>query len=158
MSTVSVRAEAFRECGGFTEDVNLSGTADWELWLRLAARWRVGFADQTRTCIRVHGRNMSGDPRYMERAMLTAVRYVLADPVVARRALGRERFIRGCMYVTIALNAYANGRRRRAWIWLLRALAAWPAQVFDARFGGALGRAALGPTMVSRMRHAAARA
>jgi hypothetical protein len=85
------------------------------------------------------------------------VRSVLADPVIARRARGRERFIRGSMYVTIALNAYANGRRGRAWIWLLRALATWPAHVFDTRFGGALGRAALGPTVVSRMRHAAAR-
>lgn len=158
MSTVAVRADAFRECGGFTEDLDLSGTADWELWLRLAARWPVGFVEQTRTCIRVHARNMSGDPRYMERAMLTAVRYVLADPVIARRAVGRERFIRACMYVTIALNAYANGRRRRVWIWLLRALGAWPPQVLDPRFCGALGRAALGPTMVSRMRHATARA
>src|SRR5579864_6075944 len=157
MSTVAVRADAFRECRGFTEDRDLSGTADWELWLRLAARWPVGFVEQTRTCIRVHSRNMSSDPRYMERAMLTAVRYVLTDRVIARRARGRERFIQGSMYVTIALNAYANGRRGRAWFWLLRAVATWPAQVFDSRFGGALGRAALGPSVVSRMRHAAAR-
>src|SRR5438128_1924250 len=33
MSTVSVRTEAFRGCGGFTEDRDLSGTADWELWM-----------------------------------------------------------------------------------------------------------------------------
>jgi glycosyltransferase involved in cell wall biosynthesis len=158
MSTVSVRADAFRECGGFTEDRDLSGTADWELWMRLAARWPVGFVEQTRTCIRVHGRNMSADPSYMERAMLAGVRHALADPVVARRARGREAFIRACMYVTIALNAYANGRRGRAWMWLARALVTWPSQAFDARFGGAFARAALGPAVVSRMRHAAARA
>src|SRR5205823_1818425 len=105
MSTVSVRADSFRECGGFTEDRDLSGTADWELWMRIAARWPVGFVEQTRTCIRVHERNMSADPGYMERAMLTALRYVLADPVVGRRARGREGFIRACMFVTIALNA-----------------------------------------------------
>ena len=74
MSTVAVRADVFRACGGFLEDPRLSGTADWELWLRLAARWPVGFVDQTATCIRVHGRNMSADPRYMERAMLSGVR------------------------------------------------------------------------------------
>ena len=158
MSSVAVRADAFRECGGFTEDPNLSGTADWELWMRLAARWPIGFVEQTRTCIRVHGRNMSADPSYMERAMLAGVHYALADPVVARRARGREGFIRACMYVTIALNAYANGRRGRTWIWLARALLTWPSQVLDARFGGALARAALGPAVVSRMRHAAARA
>ena len=101
---------------------------------------------------------MSADPGYMERAMLTALRYVLADPVVGRRARGREGFIRACMFVTIALNAYANGRRGRVWLWLGRALATWPPQLLDARFCGALARATLGPTLVSRMRHAAARA
>src|SRR5437016_5909654 len=81
MSTVAVRADAFRACGGFVEDRDLSGTADWELWMRLAARWSVGFVDQTATCIRVHERNMLGDSGYMERAMLAGVRHVLADPV-----------------------------------------------------------------------------
>jgi glycosyltransferase involved in cell wall biosynthesis len=156
MSTIAVRADAFRECGGFTEDRDLSGTADWELWLRLAARWPVGYVDHTRTCIRVHGRNMSADARYMERAMLAGVRHALSDPVVARRARGREAFIRACMYVTIALNAYGNGRRARTWSWLARAVLTWPPQVLDARFGGALARAALGPGVVHRMRRAVA--
>jgi glycosyltransferase involved in cell wall biosynthesis len=155
MSTVAVRADAFRECGGFVEDRDLSGTADWELWMRLAARWPVGFVDQTATCIRVHGRNMSADPRYMERAMLAGVRHALADPVIAQRARGRERFIRACMYVTIALNAYTNGRRGRSWIWLARAVANWPAQVVDARFCGAAARALVGPRIVSRVRSVA---
>ena len=151
MSTVAVRTEAFRACGGFVEDPRLSGTADWELWLRLAARWPVGFVDQTATCIRVHDRNMSADPRYMELAMLSGVRYALRDPVVARRAGGRERFIRACMYVTIALNAYANGRRRHAWPWLARAIVSWPPQMVDPRFLGALTRALVGPQIVSRV-------
>jgi glycosyltransferase involved in cell wall biosynthesis len=155
MSSVAVRADAFQACGGFTEDRDLSGTADWELWMRLAARWPVGFVDQTRTCIRVHGRNMSADPGYMERAMLAGVRHALADPVVAERARGREAFIQACMYVTIALNAYANGRRGRAWGWLAKALLTCPWQIADARFGGALARALLGPAVVSRMRQAA---
>jgi hypothetical protein len=155
MSTVAVRADAFRACGGFVEDRDLSGTADWELWMRLAARWRVGFADQTRTCIRVHERNMSADPRYMERAMLAGVRYALADTTVADRARGRERFIRANMYVTIALNAYANGHRARSLPWLARALATWPPQALDARFCGAATRALVGPSLLSRVRSVA---
>jgi glycosyltransferase involved in cell wall biosynthesis len=155
MSSVAVRADAFRTCGGFVEDRDLSGTADWELWLRLAARWPVGFVDQTRTCIRVHERNMSADPRYMERAMLSGVRHALADPVVAQRARGRERFIRACMYVTIALNAYANGHRARSLPWLARALATWPPQALDPRFFGAATRALVGPRVLSRMRNVA---
>jgi len=158
MSTVAVRADAFRACGGFVEDRDLSGTADWELWLRLAARWPVGFVPQTATCIRVHERNMSADPGYMARAMLSGVRYALSDPVIAQRASGREQFIRACMYVTIALNAYANGRRAQSWPWLGRALATWPPQLFDSRFCGAFVRACIGPDvlgLLARRRHAA---
>ncbi|HKB48617.1 MAG TPA: hypothetical protein VKC57_13030, partial [Ktedonobacterales bacterium] len=107
------------------------------------------------TCIRVHERNMSADPRYMERAMLSGVRHALADPVIAERARGRERFIRACMYVTIALNAYTNRRRRRSWLWLARALVTWPPQVLDARFSGAAARALVGPSFATRMRHVA---
>jgi glycosyltransferase involved in cell wall biosynthesis len=145
MSSVAVRADAFHACGGFQEDPALSGTADWELWMRLAARWPVGFTEQTATCIRVHARHMLADPSYMERAMLAGVRHALADPVVARRAHGRERFVRACMYVTIALNAYANRRRLRGLGWLVRALAVWPAQAGDPRFLGALARVLVGP-------------
>jgi hypothetical protein len=140
------------------EDRDLSGTADWELWMRIAARWPVGFVEQTATCIRVHGRNMSADPRYMERAMLSGVRHALSDKVVARRARGRERFVRACMYVTIALNAYGNGRRGRSWWWLARALAAWPPQAVDARFVGALARALIGPTLAAGVSRRVARA
>jgi glycosyltransferase involved in cell wall biosynthesis len=151
MSTVAVRADAFQTCGGFVEDRDLSGTADWELWMRLAARWPVGFVPHTSTCIRVHARNMSADSGYMARAMLSGVQYALADPVIAQRASGHERFIRACMYVTIALNAYANGRRAQSWPWLGRALATWPLQLFDPRFCGALVRASIGPDLLSRL-------
>jgi glycosyltransferase involved in cell wall biosynthesis len=154
MSSVAVRADAFRTCGGFLEDRDLSGSADWECWMRLAARWPVGFVEQTATCIRVHDRNMSGDPSYMERAMLAGVRHALEDPVIAARARGREQFIRACMYVTIALNAYANGRRDRTGPWLLRAFVSWPPQLLDARFCGAVARALAGPAVVNRLRHA----
>ena len=90
MSTVAVRAEAFRACGGFQEEVRLSGTADWELWMRIAARWPVGFVEQTATCMRVHASSMLADPRYMERAML-AGRPVRAGRPGGRAARARSR-------------------------------------------------------------------
>lgn len=156
MSTVAVRADAFRAVGGFVEDPALSGTADWELWLRLAARWPVGFAEQTATRIRVHQRNMSSDPSYMERAMLAGVRHALLDGEVARRLGGSTgpgaRWLRAHMLVTIALNAYGNGRRGRSARRLWQALATWPPVAMDPRFLGAAGRALLGRRSVRVLR------
>jgi glycosyltransferase involved in cell wall biosynthesis len=152
MSTVAVRADAFRACGGFQEDRALSGTADWELWLRIAARWPVGFVEQTATCIRVHPRRMLADHGYMEGAMLSGVRHALADPVVAKRARGRERAIWAWMYTTIALHAYLNGRRTQSWRWLARGVATWPPQLMDRRVWGAAARSSLGPAVLGRLK------
>jgi hypothetical protein len=155
VSTVTVRAEAFRDCGGFVEDRALSGTADWELWMRLAARWPVGFVDQVATCIRVHPRNMLSDASWMERGMTAGVRYALGDRAVARRARGRvagEQAIRSHMDVTIALNAYGNGQRARSGRWLVRAVRDWPPQMRDTRFWGAVGRTLAGREAVARLR------
>jgi hypothetical protein len=154
MSSVAVRAEAFQECRGFNEDRELSGTADWELWLRMAARWPVGFADQTATCIRVHpaGGSMLADPMYMQPAMLAGVRYALADPVVTRRVRGREGYVRACMDVTLALYAYRHHRRAASLQWLRRAVLDWPPIVADLRFIGALGRTLLGRGMLGTLR------
>ena len=77
--------------------------------------------------------------------------------MVAKRARGRERFIQACMYVTIALNAYANGRRRRSWLWLSRAVACWPPTLVDSRFWGAVARALAGPSVLSAMKLSAQR-
>jgi glycosyltransferase involved in cell wall biosynthesis len=145
LSTVAVRASAFRECGGFVEDPTLSGTMDWELWMRLAARWPVGFVDHAATCIRVHPSNMSKDPAWMERAMLSGVRHALSDGAVARRVGRRSGEVWSHMYVTIALNGHANGSPAiRTWRWLARAVRAWPPQILDTRFLGAAARAVAG--------------
>jgi glycosyltransferase involved in cell wall biosynthesis len=157
MSSVAVRADAFNACAGFQEDRTLSGTADWELWMRMSARWPVGFVDQTATCMRVHASSMLADPRYMEPAMLAGVRYALSDPVVAERARGKEAFIRASMYVTIALYAYRHHSRRRSATWLARAFALWPGQVADPRFLGAAARTLLGPGLVGSLKRSAPR-
>lgn len=144
MSSVSVRAEAFATCGGFGEDPALSGTADWDLWMRLAARYPFGFVDHAATAMRVHPRNMSADPAWMERGNLTALARVLADAAVRERVGRRAGEVRSHMYVTTAVKAYAADERARAARWLLRAAAAWPPQTLTPAFAAAVARVVLG--------------
>lgn len=146
LSTATVRADAFGAVGGFQSDPMLSGTADWELWMRLAARWPFGFVEQVATCIRVHPRNMLSDTGYMERAMRAGVRHCLADPVVAGRVGRRRGLVLAHMLVTIALNAYGSGQLPLARARLVEAVVAAPMVVRGARWWGALARvAAVGP-------------
>lgn len=56
-SAAMVRKECFEELGGF--DPSYFGSGDWQMWLRVAERWDVGFVPERLTLYRVHGENAS---------------------------------------------------------------------------------------------------
>jgi glycosyltransferase involved in cell wall biosynthesis len=56
-SSVLVRRAAFEQCGEF--NTALFGSGDWEMWLRIARRWEVGYVDEPLAFYRVHGSNAS---------------------------------------------------------------------------------------------------
>jgi glycosyltransferase involved in cell wall biosynthesis len=56
-SAVLVRAECFHKLGGFNE--KYFGSGDWEMWMRVAEEWEIGFVPEPLTYYRVHGANAS---------------------------------------------------------------------------------------------------
>lgn len=56
-SAVLVRRECFEQLGGFNE--SYFGSGDWEMWMRIAEKWHVGFVAEPLTMYRVHGANAS---------------------------------------------------------------------------------------------------
>lgn len=54
-SSAMIRRECFERLGGFRED--LYGLGDWEMWLRIALHYDVGFVDEPLTLYRVHAYN-----------------------------------------------------------------------------------------------------
>lgn len=56
-SAALARKRCFDELGGFNEDY--FGSGDWEMWIRIAERWKVGFVPEPLTFYRVHGTNAS---------------------------------------------------------------------------------------------------
>lgn len=55
-SAVLARRKCFAK-GGF--DGSFFGSGDWDMWLRIAEDWKVGFVDEPLTFYRVHGGNAS---------------------------------------------------------------------------------------------------
>ena len=51
-SGVIYRTEAFREVGGFDEQMRWG--EDWEIWLRFARNWEVGYLDAPSALYRIH--------------------------------------------------------------------------------------------------------
>jgi hypothetical protein len=64
-SSVMARRECFEECGEFEESLLLA--QDWDVWLRIAARWEVGIVASQVTIYRLHGEQRSGDRMAMRR-------------------------------------------------------------------------------------------
>ncbi len=56
-SAALVRKECFDRLGGFNE--SYFGSGDWEMWLRIAEEFEVGFVKEELTKYRVHGANAS---------------------------------------------------------------------------------------------------
>jgi len=56
-SAALARRECFEQLGRFSDA--FFGSGDWEMWFRIAEKWKVGFVDQPLTFYRVHGTNAS---------------------------------------------------------------------------------------------------
>ncbi len=64
--TVLARRAAIEAVGPFDEDPRLIAVEDYELWLRLAARYRLGYVDEALGRYRKHPQNLSGARRFLD--------------------------------------------------------------------------------------------
>jgi hypothetical protein len=113
-SSCIVARDVLEQLGGFNEDLALSGSEDWELWVRLGQRTTFACTGNYTVWLRQHDAMTSRDANRMVAAMQRAMQYVLANEALAPvvepvAAEGQSR-----MQVIIAVNYYASGDMRRA--------------------------------------------
>ncbi len=91
-SSVLVRRECFESCGRFDE--RFFGSGDWDMWLRIAMKYDIGFVDEPLTFYRVHGENASRsfrrvyeDDRLLRREKVHVWERDLLDRAPDRRAM-----------------------------------------------------------------------
>lgn len=82
-SGLMVSREAFNEAGGF--DLRLSTSADWDLCYRVTSRYETGFIPEVLLDYRMHGANMHGNIRRMEREMLLGYEKAFSEGCEANR-------------------------------------------------------------------------
>jgi glycosyltransferase involved in cell wall biosynthesis len=97
--------KVFQEVGGF--DPQLSTSADWDLYYRIASLWRVGFVAEPLLQYRLHGSNMHGDIGAMRRDMLAAYHkaFAQADPELMKM----RRYCYGRLHTVLAGSFYQTG-------------------------------------------------
>jgi hypothetical protein len=103
--TVLMRRQCVDDVGVF--DQGLAPADDWDLWLRLADRYPVGFIDEVTARYRVHDHNASKDHLTMQRAVLrimeaaparlpNTMRNISASALAAARSLALRRAAEAC--------------------------------------------------------------
>jgi glycosyltransferase involved in cell wall biosynthesis len=84
-STVIVKRECVEAVGLFDETLS-KGCEDYDLWLRLAARYEFAYDPRQLTIYCLHGENMSRNALKMSEAILTVIDKALtADPCLSTR-------------------------------------------------------------------------
>ena len=102
-SGLMVPRTVFGEVGGF--DTRLSTSADWDLFYRIAGRYRVGFVPEILLKYRFHDTNMRANVGVMEHDMTIAFEKAFANGSTAKAG---ECY--GNLYKTLAGSYFRAGR------------------------------------------------
>jgi glycosyltransferase involved in cell wall biosynthesis len=106
-SSALIRRECLDAVGCF--DPDLSTSADWDLWRRIACRYPIGRVPEPLTCYRLHPAAMHRDLRLFERDMLLAFGKMFRDEA-AREAHPLERRAKARLFLTFA-GSYFRARK-----------------------------------------------
>lgn len=115
-SGLMVTREAFDRAGGF--DTQLSTSADWDFFYRIASRYPVGFVAEPLMKYRYHGSNMHGKINVMEHDMLLGYKKAFAQgtSVRRRRAYGNlHRTLAGSFFVAGGYRDFARNAVLSLW-------------------------------------------
>lgn len=101
LGSTIIRREVFEATGGF--DTSLSGTADWELWLRIADRYTWAYMAEPMAVYTRHLGNMTNNVDYMYSEFVKALRSIL---VKCQLSETDRRWIEQRLVVQLSNHAY----------------------------------------------------
>lgn len=127
-SGVLLRADIFRELGGFDHDARLLPAEDWDLWLRVAARYRVRACRETLIRYRLHSEGASRRFDRMMEARRLVVSRALESPRGRALPTLLKRRIWSETWRTNGWDATRHGALKQSLAAYLRAMYYWPFQ------------------------------
>lgn len=128
-----VRRQLFDAAGGFSEDRELSGSEDWELWMRVALRADLRLNSDTTAVYRLNPAGTMANPSKMDRASRRAEQLIFANPDLGPRLSHLRRKAMAARRVMVAIQFYAAGDMSASRKHLRRAVAAQPTWILRPR-------------------------
>jgi len=152
LSAHLARTAAIREAGGFREERLLSGSEDWELWVRLSTHWQFGHVAATTTRYRVHAGNSMSSAVAMERSMLHACAIMERAGYLTREQRRLLPHTRAMVSLFCAINYHTAGEQARSWRHLREATRHSSSILLDPRFAYTGLRNLLPPLLSASLR------
>ncbi|SRR6266516_384269 len=120
----------------FNDDRRLSGSEDWELWLRLASRFQIHYSNEVTSVIVNHEARsvLSGDESVLLNCMNLTLKYLFEDPVFVEKYGRYRKLVENEFLSYTALHLAQGGKPRRACKYLKDSIFVRPLSVFSRRF------------------------
>lgn len=133
-SSCLVKKQIFEKVGCFNETRALSGSEDWEMWVRIAGVAKFIPTNVYTAMIRFHTGKSSINPDSMARSMKLALDIVYKNVNLLPRIRDLEKKAYSCMFTIAAINYYASGDCSTSRKYLKKAILVHPASVFDNKY------------------------
>lgn len=125
----------------FSEDRNMSGLEDWELWLRLATKYTFKPYSEITSAINQHDERsvMNVTPASLENKFNAFFKAIETNNAICGYYKGRISRLYCSCYSYIALHLALTKKYRKESIrWLIKSLAVRPGSIFSRRTGAVL--------------------
>jgi glycosyltransferase involved in cell wall biosynthesis len=128
------RTSLIREIGGFREERELSGSEDWEMWVRLSTITQFAYLPDATGKTRTHEENTMSSPHRMLESMAHALEVVRNADYLTPKQKRSLKLVEAKMALVNAINYCSRHENRRVFSFLKQALGTSPLIVFDPRF------------------------
>lgn len=135
MATHLIRTELAKNIGGFREERQLSGSEDWEFWVRLSTVTDFAYLPRATTKIRTHEANTMSNPSGMERSMNYAIDIMAQSNYLTSEQKKLLNKSRAYVLLINAINYCSSQETKKVVSSLKKAFVYNPKILLDARFG-----------------------
>ncbi len=120
----------------FNEDRNLSGSEDWELWVRLASQYPIVIDKRISACLIMHdGRSvLTGDELKLQLRKFLSIGYAFDEKNVQQVFSDHKKMMEAYFDTYISLHLVLDKQNIKAFKYLAKAFLNYPLCVFERRF------------------------
>lgn len=149
--SVASRRSALELVGGYRADILC---IDWDLWLRLGAKYNSVYIPRLMAQYRSHdGSSSLNYASFMSKSICSVADTLLSDPAIASRLRYGAPRARAGSYLTAALVAVLASEMQRAWSLFFKAIRHYPKALLMVRGINALAGLLMGSKLYWRVRN-----